>query len=112
MDSTPSELLHRYKGFGYVGILGDEESGEMKSELLWVEDMRRYFGKICNLRVGTQTKYRKNWVRTIGNILDYRGTECRWIVIGEPQASLTRIRGYYDRIIRLSIAEIKRKVSL
>lgn len=59
MDSIPSELLHRYKGFGYVGILGDEESGEMKCKLLWVEDMRRYFGKICNLIVGTQTKYRK-----------------------------------------------------
>ena len=59
MDSTPSELLHRYKGFGYVGILGDEESGKMKRKLLWVEDMRRYFGKICKFIVSIQIKYRK-----------------------------------------------------
>jgi len=49
MDATPSELLHRYKGFRDVGILGDQESGEMKRKLLWIEDMWRYFGKICNL---------------------------------------------------------------
>jgi len=51
MDSTPSELLHRYEGFRDVGILGDEESGEMKRELLWIEDMWRYFGKICNWKL-------------------------------------------------------------
>jgi hypothetical protein len=50
---------HDSHGFDSIG-LGDEESGKMKRKLLWVEDMRRYFGKIYNLRVGTQTKYRKN----------------------------------------------------
>jgi hypothetical protein len=46
MNSTPSELLHCYKGFRYVAILGDEECCEMKRKLLWVENMRRDFGKI------------------------------------------------------------------
>ena len=57
MDSTPSKLLNRHKGFGNVGILGNEESGEMECELLCVEDMWRDFGKICNQKVTMQNEH-------------------------------------------------------
>lgn len=57
MDSTPPELFHRYKGFGYVGILGDEESCEMKRKFLWIQDMWGDFCNICNWRVDRQIEH-------------------------------------------------------
>ena len=70
MDSTPPELFHRYKGFGYVGILGDEESCEMKRKFLWVENMWGDFGEDYQISLAVGHRNLRS-TPTICNIFDY-----------------------------------------
>ena len=47
LNAGPAQLLDGDEGLVQVGILGDEEGADVESEAFGVEDVRRYFRKVC-----------------------------------------------------------------